>query len=411
MTVSNKFGRVDADNNVFVLELGSERKVGQYPNVTPEEALAFYERKFADLDAQVRILEQRVKNKVDAANLGKQASKLADDLVSPSAVGDLNNLRSRVAALAPAIAELGAAKAEANKEAVTEALATRIALAEAAEAIANQDASKTQWKQSGEKMAKLFADWQAAQKTGAKVPKAQADPVWKRFSLARTRFETAKRQYFASLDSTNKAVRAKKIEIVEAAEKLAADGSDSMVEYKKLLDNWKSAGRTPGKSDDALWARFKAAGDTIYSARQATAAVENVEQSENLTKKLELLKQYSTIDPAAGLDEAKKQLQELQKKWEKIGRIPKDKLREVEDKLRAIENKVKSAEQDHWRKSDPASIDRSNSVIAQLEDSIKKLESELAAATTSKNEKKIKDASEALSARKAWLETVRAAAN
>jgi hypothetical protein len=390
MAATSKFGRVDADNNVFVLELGSERQVGQYPNVTAEEALAFFERKFADLEAQVRILEQRVKNKVDAANLGKQASKLADDLVSPSAVGDLNNLRNRVAALTPAIAELGAAKAEANKEAVAEALATRVALADAAEAIANQDPAKTQWKQSGEKMAKLFADWQAAQKT---------------------RFETAKRQFFASLDSTNKAVRAKKVEIVEAAEKLAATGSDSMVEYKKLLDNWKSAGRTPGKSDDALWARFKAAGDTIYSARQATAAVENVEQSENLTKKLDLLKQYSTIDPASSLDEAKKQLQELQKKWEKIGRIPKDKLREVEDKLRAIENKVKSAEQDHWRKSDPASIDRSNSVISQLEDSIKKLESELAAATTSKNEKKIKEATEALSARKAWLETVKAAAN
>jgi uncharacterized protein (DUF2164 family) len=411
MTATSKFGRVDAENNVYVLELGSERQVGQYPNVTPEEALAFFERKFADLEAQVRILEQRVKNKVDAANLGKQATKLADELVSPSAVGDLNNLRSRVAALAPAIAELGAAKAEANREAVAEALATRIALAEAAEAIANQDASKTQWKQSGEKMAKLFADWQAAQKSGAKVSKTQADPIWKRFSLARTRFETAKRQYFASLDSTNKAVRAKKVEIVEAAEKLAAAGSDSMVEYKKLLDNWKSAGRTPGKSDDALWARFKAAGDTIYSARQATAAVENVEQGENLTKKLELLKQYSTIDPASGLDEAKKQLQELQKKWEKIGRIPKDKLREVEDKLRAIESKVKSAEQDHWRKSDPASIDRSNSVISQLEDSIKKLESELTAATASKNDKKIKEATEALAARKAWLETVRAAAN
>ena len=411
MTASTKFGRVDAENNVFVLELGSERKVGQYPNVTPEEALAFYERKFADLDAQVRILEQRVKNKVDAANLGKQASKLAEDLVSANAVGDLNNLRNRVAALAPAIAELGAAKAEANKEAVAEAIAARTALAVAAEEIANQDAAKTQWKQSGEKMAKLFEQWQEAQKSGAKVSKSQADPIWKRFSLARTRFETAKRQYFATLDSANKAVRAKKTEIVESAEKLAAAGSDSVIEYRKLLESWKAAGRTPGKSDDALWARFKAAGDKIHSARQATAAVENVEYAANLEKKLELIKQYSSIDPTKGLDEAKKQLQELQKKWEKIGRIPKEKLREVEDKLRAIEGKVRDAEQDHWRKSDPASIDRSNSVIAQLEDSITKLEKELVAATASNNDKKIKDATEALAARKAWLETVKAAAN
>lgn len=406
-----KFGRVDAENNVYVLELGSERKVGQYPSVSAEEALAFFERKFADLEAQVRILEQRVKNKVDAANLPKQAQKLAADLIEPNAVGDLNSLRNRVAALAPQIAQLGTLKAEANKEAVAAAIAKRLELANAAEALANQDPAKTQWKQSAEKFAKLFEEWQAAQKSGAKVPKAEADPIWKRFSVARTKFESAKRAYFASLDSNNKAVRAKKNEIVEQAEKLAAAGSDSIVEYRKLLDAWKTSGRTPGKSDDALWARFKAAGDTIYAARKVTAVVETGEQSENLAAKLELLKTYSSIDPTKGLDEAKKALLELQKKWEKIGRVPKEKLREVEDKLRAIEAKVRNAEQDHWRKTDPASIDRSNSVISQLEDSIAKLEKELVAATASKNDKKIKDATEALAARKAWLETVKAAAN
>lgn len=409
MTTS-QFGRVDSDNNVFVLELGSERKVGQYPKVSAEEALAFFERKFADLEGQVRILEQRVKNKIDAANLGKQVAKLTDELKEPNVVGDLNNLRNRVAALAPAVAELSVAKAEANKEAVAEALAARTALAIAAEEIANQDAAKTQWKQSGEKMAKLFEQWQEAQKTGPKVSKSVADPIWKRFSLARTRFETAKRQYFASLDATNKATKAKKSEIVESAEKLAAAGSDSVIEYRKLLDAWKSAGRTPGKSDDALWARFKAAGDTIHSARQAVVVVESGEQAENLKLKLDLISQYSSIDPEKNLEESKKLLLELQKKWEKIGRVPKEKLRETEDKLRAIEAKVRNAEQDNWRKTDPASIDRSNSVISQLEDSIVKLEKELAAATTAKNEKKIKEATEALSARKAWLETVKAAA-
>lgn len=408
---TNKFGRVDQDNNVYVFELGSERKVGQYLNGTPEEALAFFERKFADLEASVRILEQRVSNKLDPANLPKQATKLAAELVEPNAVGDLNSLRARVAALEPKIAELGALKAEANKEAVAAALAKRNELAAAAEAIANQDPAKTQWKQSAEKFAKLFEEWQAAQKAGAKVPKSEADPIWKRFSTARTKFEAAKRVYFASLDANNKAVRAKKTEIVEQAEKLAASGSDSIVEYRKLLDAWKVSGRTPGKSDDALWARFKAAGDTIYAARKVTAVAESGEQAENLAAKLELLNTYSTIDPAKGLDEAKKLLLELQKKWEKIGRVPKDKLREVEDKLRAIESKVRNAEQDHWRKTDPASIARSNSVISQLEDAIKKLEADLAAATAAKNDKKIKDAKEALEARKAWLETVKAAAN
>lgn len=408
---SSKFGRVDSENNVFVLELGSERKVGQYPKVSADEALAFYERKFAELEAQVRTLEQRIKNAVLASNLLAQFKKLSADLVEPNAVGDLNNLRSRVAALEPKIAELSAKRTAASKEASAAALKSRIDLAEAAEAIANQDQAKTQWKQSSEKMAKLFTDWQEVQKTGAKVSKADADPIWKRFSVARTKFETAKRAYFAGLDASNKAVRAAKNNIVEQAEKLASAGSDSIVEYRKLLEQWKSAGRTPGKSDDALWARFKAAGDTIYSARQASSASEAGDHAANLAAKLELLKTYSDIDPSKGLDEAKRRLQELQKKWEKVGKIPKEKIREVEDKLRAIENKVKSAEQDHWRKSDPASIDRSNSVISQLETAIAKLEAELAKATATGNDKKIKDATDALSARRAWLATVRASAN
>lgn len=408
---SSKFGRVDSENNVFVLELGSERKVGQYPKVSADEALAFYERKFAELEAQVRTLEQRIKNAVLASNLLAQFKKLSADLVAPNAVGDLNNLRSRVAALEPKIAELSAKRTAASKEASAAALKSRIDLAEAAEAIANQDQAKTQWKQSSEKMAKLFTDWQEVQKTGAKVSKADADPIWKRFSVARTKFETAKRAYFAGLDASNKAVRAAKNNIVEQAEKLASAGSDSIVEYRKLLEQWKSAGRTPGKSDDALWARFKAAGDTIYSARQASSASEAGDHAANLAAKLELLKTYSDIDPNKGLDEAKRRLQELQKKWEKVGKIPKEKIREVEDKLRAIENKVKSAEQDHWRKSDPASIDRSKSVISQLETAIAKLEAELAKATATGNDKKIKDANDALSARRAWLETVRASAN
>ncbi len=407
---ANKFGRVDTENNVYVFELGSERKVGQYPNVSAEAAMAFYETKFADLEAQVRILEQRIKGNVVASNLTAQFKKLTADLVAPNAVGDLNNLRTRVAALESKIAELSAQRSAANKEALAAALKSRIDLAEAAEAIANQDSAKTQWKQSSEKMAQLFVQWQAVQKTGPKVSKADADPIWKRFSVARTKFEAGKRAFFANVDSANKAVRAKKISIVEQAEKLAAGGSDATNEYRKLLDAWKAAGRTPGKSDDALWTRFKAAGDTIYAARQVTAASESGEQTQNLAAKLELLKAYSGIDPSAGIDAAKKSLQELQKKWEKIGKVPKDKVREVEDKLRAIESRVKAAEQDHWRKSDPASIDRSNSVISQLETAIEKLESELVKANATGDKRKMADASEALEARRAWLETVKAAA-
>ena len=407
---NNSFGRVDDENNVFVIENGKERKVGQYPGVPAPNLLPYFARKFADLGAQVMLVESCVKNKITDGSLGKAAAKLADELKEPAAVGDIADLRRRVGNLDSKIAALVTVKVEANKEAVAEALAKRSEIVAKAEAIANQDAAKTQWKTSGASMAALFEEWQAVQKSGAKIAKTEADALWKRFSSARTKFETAKRHYFAGLDAATKAAKGKKNEIVEKAEALAAKGSDAVADYRKLLDEWKAAGRTPGKSDDALWARFKAAGDVIYSAKAETAAVENVEQTANLAVKLEILKEAEKIDPTKDLAEAKKQLQVIAAKWEKAGRVPKDKLRETEDKLRAIEAKVRKAEEDHWRKTDPAAKERSNSVITQLEESIAKLDAELTAAKATKDKKKIDAATEALAARKAWLEVVKASA-
>ncbi len=410
-TTPSSLGRVDAENNVYVVEAGAERKVGQYPGVSADEALAYFVRKFADLEAQVRILEQRVANKIEAGSLKKIAAKLVEDLKEPAAVGDVADLRRRVSNLDEKIATLTAEKSEANKEAVAEAIAKRAEIVTRAEEISNQDASKIQWKNSSAEMSSLFEKWQAVQKEGARVPKSEADALWKRFSAARTKFDAGKRAYFAGLDSANKAAKAAKQEIVAQAETLVSKGAEATVAYRKLLDAWKASGRTPGKGDDALWARFKAAGDAIYSARAEEVVVENAEQAANLAVKLELLKEAAAIDPEKDLAEAKKLLSSIQTRWEKAGRVPKDKLRETEDKLRAIEAKVRKVEEDEWRKTDPAAIERSNGVIAQLEDSIVKLEADLAEAKAKKDKKKTDEATEALKARQAWLEVVKASMN
>lgn len=407
MSNPQSFGRVDAENNVFVND-GTERKIGQYPGVSQDEALAYFVRKYEDIAAQVRILEQRVANKVDSHGMKKIVSRLREDLVEPAVVGDIADLRRRVNNLEEKISKLVDEKHEASKEAVSTALAKRNDLANKAEAIANQEPAKIQWKTSGAQMQELFEEWQKLQKGGPRLNKSEADAIWKRFSSARTRFETGKRAYFAGLDANNKAAKAKKSALVEKAEALVAKDSDDLAAYRKLLDEWKASGRSNSKIDDALWAKFKAAGDAIYAKRGETIAVENVEFEKNLASKLEILKDAESIDPEKDLNAAKKSLLEIQKRWEKAGKVPKDKVRTVEDKLRAIEAKVRKAEDEHWRKTDPAAIDRSNGVIAQLEDAISKLESDLKQAAESKNAAAIKSATEALEARKSWLEVVKA---
>jgi hypothetical protein len=381
--------------------------VGQYPGVTRDEALAYFERKFQELESNVRILEQRVKNKADAISIAKAAKKLSVDLQEPAAVGNLQDLRERVSNITPNIEQLKKDKAEASDRAIKDCLRIRAEIATKAQALAEKDPQKTQWKIASKQMTELFDQWQLSQKSAPKIPRKDSEAIWKQFSQARTKFEANKRAFFSALTAESKNVRAKKTALVAQAEALESKGSDSSLEYRKLLDQWKLSGRSQGSQDDALWERFKAAGDSIYARRKETVARESVEFQANYDTKISIISEAEKLDPKGNLAEAKKTLLSLQTKYEKAGKVPKDKIREIDSRMKAVEKKFKDYEQEQWRASDPAAIERTNSVVQQLLESIEKLEKELVAAESSNDSKKIDKAKEALSARQSWLEVVK----
>jgi hypothetical protein len=402
---TTEFGRVDSENNVYVIEPNGERKVGQVPNVSQEEALAYFVKKYEGLEGSVRLLEQRVAKKADADSISKTAAKLTVDLIDASAVGNLQSLRERVLVLAPKIQDLLNLKKEENKEGIAQAMAAREGIVAKVEALASGDLTKVMWKQVSTTLAELFEEWQSAQKNGPRVPKAEADALWKRFQTSRNKLENAKRAYFAEAGNKAKAAKASKESIVKKAEELATKGSDAVVEYRKLLDEWKAAGRT--KNDDALWTRFKAAGDTIYAAKGEQVAAITASQSEALAAKLALLEEAQAIDPNKDLAKAKQLLLSIQDRWEKAGRVARNDMAKTEDKLKAIETSVRNAERDNWKATDPAAKARKDDVTIKLEEAIAKLEAELSKAT---DKKKISEITDSLAARKAWLEVVTAAA-
>lgn len=405
-TVSSSFGRIDDSGNVYVIDNGTERLIGSQPTMSNDEALAFYIKRYEDLAATVRLLEQRVKAKADAKSIHKSALKTLNDLESPAAVGDLQSLRDRLQTIISGLSEALAAFEAERAELVAKAMEAREAIAIAAEAIAAGDPKKTNFKNASAKMAELFEQWQALQKAGVKVSKAKADELWHRFSKARNTFESAKRSYFATQDQLVKASKNAKLEIVTKAEELVAKGAEAANDYKELLNNWKKLPKVKSKADDSLWDRFKAAGDAIYQARAEKAAADDVEFAANLTAKLELLAEAEKIDPSKDLDAAKAAMKGIQSRWEKAGKVPRDAIRSTEDRLRVVEKKIREVEQEIWRKSDPATIDRTNSVRTQLEDAIAKLEKELAEAEKQGDSNKIAKAKEALETKKAWLAVV-----
>lgn len=397
------WGRVDETGTVYVREAAGERVVGQYPDGTPEEALAYFERKFTELAGQVTMLEQRVKRGAPAADVAKTVKTLGASIAGANAVGNLAALQARIEALGGTVSELTEKQSEEAKALVAEALAEREALVVEAETLAAQDPAKAQWKQVTATLDDIFARWQKHQADGPRLPKAESNELWKRFRAARATIDGHRKAFFAELDSVHKDARATKQALVEKAEALISKGADGIPAYRALLDDWKAAGRAGKKFDDALWAKFKDAGDALYSAKSEIDAKDSVEFEANLALKLELLAEAEPLVTETDRVKAKEALLSIQKRWDKIGKVPREQVKVVEDRLRKVEAAVRKLDEEHWQRNNPERQQREEGFLGQLTEAIAKLERELEAAKAGGDKKKIAEAQEALDARRAWL--------
>ncbi|MCC6854908.1 MAG: DUF349 domain-containing protein [Microbacteriaceae bacterium] len=397
------WGRVDETGTVYVREAAGERVVGQYPDGTPEEALAYFERKFTELAGQVTLLEQRVKRGAPAADVAKTVKTLGASIAGANAVGNLAALQARIEALGGTVSELTEKQSEEAKALVAEALAEREALVVEAETLAAQDPAKAQWKQVTATLDDIFARWQKHQADGPRLPKAESNELWKRFRAARATIDGHRKAFFAELDSVHKDARATKQALVEKAEALISKGADGIPAYRALLDDWKAAGRAGKKFDDALWAKFKDAGDALYSAKSEIDAKDSVEFEANLALKLELLAEAEPLVTETDRVKAKEALLSIQKRWDKIGKVPREQVKVVEDRLRKVEAAVRKLDEEHWQRNNPERQQREEGFLGQLTEAIAKLERELEAAKAGGDKKKIAEAQEALDARRAWL--------
>jgi hypothetical protein len=401
------WGRVDETGTVFVREPEGERAVGQYPDGSPEEALAYFERKFTELAGQVTLLEQRAKRGAPAADVAKAVRSLTATVSTANAVGNLGALRTRLEALGGTVTELTEKQSEESRALVAAALVEREEIVAEAEKLAAQDPAKAQWKQVSASLDELFARWQKHQQDGPRLPKSESNELWKRFRAARAIIDGHRKAFFAELDSTHKDARTRKQELVTKAEALLPKGADGITTYRTLLDEWKLAGRAGKKFDDALWAQFKTAGDALYAAKSDIDAKDSVEFEANLAEKLELLVEAEKLLTVTDRAKAKDSLAGIQRRWDKIGKVPRDKVKVVEDRLRKVETAVRKLDEEHWQKSDPEKQARSEGLASQLHDAIAKLEHELATAAASGDKAKVAKAQEALDARKIWLDALK----
>jgi hypothetical protein len=391
-----KWGRVDEAGTVYVkTDDGGERSVGSWQAGEPAEGLAHYARRFDDIRTEVELLEARI---VSGAGDPKQsltsAKHIKESLVDAAVVGDLTALSTRVEyVLAHARQAIEAAKV-AREAARAGSVARKQELAEEAESIASES---TQWKVAGDRLRQILDEW----KTIRGVDRKTDEQLWRRFSKARDTFNRRRGSHFADLDRQRSTAKARKQELVEEAEQLAEsdDWGPTAGRYKALMTEWKAAGRAPKDSDDALWQRFRAAQDKFFARRSSAFNERDAEFHDNAKAKEELLAEAEKINPGGDLDAARAQLHRIQERWETIGKVPRERVRELEGKLRAVEERVRNAADQQWRRTDPEAQARA----AQFRERVEEFETKAAKARAAGDARRAEQAEAQAAQWREWL--------
>ncbi|BAC74552.1 MULTISPECIES: DUF349 domain-containing protein [Streptomyces] len=396
---SDPWGRVDETGTVYVRTADGEQVVGSWQAGSPDEALAYFERKYEGLVVEIGLLEKRVKTTdLSAKDAQTAIDHIREQVDAHHAVGDLDVLRKRLDKLVETVAARREERKAQRAKQSDEARHAKESLVVEAEELAQSD----QWRAAGERLRSLVDTWKGL----PRLDRKSDDELWHRFSHARSAFSKRRKAHFASLDAQREDARKAKEKLVAEAEALSGstDWGPTAARYRELMGDWKAAGRAQREHEDDLWNRFRGAQDVFFAARSSVFAERDAEQSENLKLKEELAEEAEKLLPISDLKAARAAFRSLNERWEAIGHVPRDARPKVEGRMHAVERALQESEEVEWRRTNPEARARAEGLTGQLQAAVDKLQGQIEAARSAGNNAKADKLQKELDGRQALLD-------
>ncbi|MFE7551582.1 DUF349 domain-containing protein [Streptomyces gardneri] len=396
---SDPWGRVDETGTVYVRTAEGEKVVGSWQAGTPEEALAYFERKYEGLVVEIGLLEKRVRTTdLSAKDATTAIEHIRQQIDEHHAVGDLAALGARLDKLVTSVDSRREERKAQKAKQTDEARTAKEALVTEAEELAQSE----QWRSAGERLRALVDTWKGL----PRLDRKSDDELWHRFSHARSAFSKRRKAHFASLDAQREDARKAKERLVAEAESLSksTDWGTTAARYRDLMTEWKAAGRAQREHEDDLWNRFRGAQDVFFAARGEVFAERDAEQTENLKLKEELATEAEKLLPVTDLKAARAAFRSLNERWEAIGHVPRDARPKVEGRMHTVEKAILEAEETEWRRTNPEARARAAGLTGQLQDAVEKLRKQIDAARAAGNDSKADKLARELEGRQALLD-------
>ncbi|MGW2826994.1 DUF349 domain-containing protein [Streptomyces sp. NPDC001443] len=396
---SDPWGRVDETGTVYVRTADGEQVVGSWQAGSPDEALAYFERKYEGLVVEIGLLEKRVQTTdLSAKDAQTAIDHLREQVEAHHAVGDLEALRGRLDKLVATVEARREERKQQRAKQSDDARHAKEALVTEAEELAQSD----QWRAAGERLRSLVDTWKGL----PRLDRKSDDELWHRFSHARSAFSKRRKAHFAQLDAQREDARRVKERLVAEAEALSgsADWGPTAARYRELMAEWKAAGRAQREHEDDLWNRFRGAQDVFFAARSSVFAERDAEQTENLKLKEELAEEAEKLLPVGDLKAARAAFRSVNERWEAIGHVPRDARPKVEGRMHAVERAIQEAEENEWRRTNPEARARAAGLTGQLQAAVDKLRDQIEQARAQGNTAKAEKLGRELEGRQALLD-------
>jgi uncharacterized pyridoxal phosphate-containing UPF0001 family protein len=277
------------------------------------------------------------------AGLRAEWDELATDALTP-------DITQRRAAAEARLAEREARSREEDLTVATENLARLTALTSKLEALAKQETLALKDAEQGLRDVKGALD-----APGPMPSRRDRDAIVERLRAVRSALFPRTQELREADEWTRWSNLPKQEELCVLVEALGAEENLDRAAHKlrDLDERWKAVRQAPKEEGEALWRRFKAARDPIFTKTQAHFAARATQEAENLKKKTALCEQAEALSASTDWVKTADALKKLQAEWKAVGPVSRKKSQAIWTRFRtACDAFFKSRQEDLGKKKD-----------------------------------------------------------
>jgi hypothetical protein len=176
---------------------------------------------------------------------------------------------------------------------------------------------------------KLLQQYHQEWKESGPVEEDKKEELWNRFKTASDKINQNRKDYYDQLEKQQNENYAAKLILCEKMEEIAnttivsINKMDALTnQAKDLFKAWESIGLVHRDLRDAIWERFRKAGDVFSANRKQYLIKHREKQIDNYNLKLSLCMQAEAIALRKDWKKATDEILSLQREWKTIGFVP-----------------------------------------------------------------------------------------